>query len=467
MRGALGPGAVDVSTRFAPQSTHTSSTIRPQTPTGSRVAPALRSCESTAMSGSRERKRQKKLEKSRKKREAVRRDARRQERGLPQTASGLIRAAADAPFGPAWITESLDESDTALVTAIVTRRLRGGVLLPALALVDRTCLGVKNGFVMEPAEEYEMARRVASISEKDPLRPCEPLLAQSVVFHALDYADALGFIPHKDFDVRLFLPRPERLLDTRGANRPRPYYLAGPYDRVEAILRQLDRAVGRGNYDFSAPEHLLPGFLTDDDDSLDDEAFGDKAFDGVYDLLPNSADGAIDWAVACSNAPSEELLEGIDLDDDAGLEDAVQSLVEALETDFFLDWEAVLRVEQDLPLSKAHARALRTLLLHRDEPDEGEDTRILYIDDCARPAEPWYETVRRVAPRIVGRFDRIETLGARLLEAIEHHAAHLSLPEGAERPEDVLPADLRKRMDVEEELVIVRRESARSASKAR
>lgn len=215
------------------------------------------------MSGSRERKRQKKLEKSRKKREAARRDARQRGGPLPQTASGLLRAARTAPFGPAWVSEALDgTNDTALVTVVVTRRLHGGVLLPGLALVDRTCLGVKDGFVMRPAAEHEIAQHVAGISENDPLRLCEPLLAQSVVFHGLDYAKALGFGPHRDFDVGLFLPRPERLLDTPAARRPRPRYVAGPNDPVERILSQLDRSVGRENYEFVVPEHMLPaGFL--------------------------------------------------------------------------------------------------------------------------------------------------------------------------------------------------------------
>jgi hypothetical protein len=38
---------------------------------------------------------------------------------------------------------------------------------------------------------------------------CEPLEAQSVVFHALDYARTLSFLAHDDFEVALFelLPR--------------------------------------------------------------------------------------------------------------------------------------------------------------------------------------------------------------------------------------------------------------------
>jgi hypothetical protein len=46
-----------------------------------------------------------------------------------------------------------DHGQPALVSTLVTRRLPGKQFLGGLALVDRTCLGVKNGFKTKPLSE--------------------------------------------------------------------------------------------------------------------------------------------------------------------------------------------------------------------------------------------------------------------------------------------------------------------------
>jgi hypothetical protein len=79
--------------------------------------------------------------------------------------------------------------------------------------------------------------------------PCELSVAQSVVFHAVDYAASLGFEPHPDYHADLFGPRPEPLAETPLAHPPRPFWVRGPDDDVEAILATLDESVGEGNYD--------------------------------------------------------------------------------------------------------------------------------------------------------------------------------------------------------------------------
>jgi hypothetical protein len=115
---------------------------------------------------------------------------------------------------------------------------------------------------MEPASEPAVEQRVSDLSRRgDTLVPCEPLVAQSVVFHALDYAHGLGFSPHPDFARALFEPRPAVLLDTPGAHPERPMYCSGPNDDVASIRRRLDEAVGPGNYDF---------LIELDDDELDE-----------------------------------------------------------------------------------------------------------------------------------------------------------------------------------------------------
>ena len=77
------------------------------------------------------------------------------------------------------------------------------------------------------------------------------------------------------------------------------------------------------------------------------------------------------------------------------------SVLHHLRLGTWLTWEAVLCTEQGLPLSEAQRGALGELMSFGDD-----DERILYINDWARPTEPWYESVhaerRRHSSRIGG-----------------------------------------------------------------
>jgi len=205
-----------------------------------------------------ERRRQKKLERHRVKRAEAKKQAARRRAPVAASLGALVRAGAAAPFGPCWVSSNLHENRSpvpSLVTAVVTRRLPDGRLLSHVALVDRTCLGVKNAFVMAPTNDAETEQRVQSIAEQgDALERCEPLVAQSVVYQALDYARSLGFEPQRDFQASLFGPRPPELLDTPLARPERPYYVAGPDDDATRVLRQLEAVGGPNSFEYVVVE---------------------------------------------------------------------------------------------------------------------------------------------------------------------------------------------------------------------
>jgi hypothetical protein len=98
------------------------------------------------------------------------------------------------------------------------------------------------------------------------------LFAQSVIYHALDYANKLGFSPNRDFHEALVGPRPETLIATPWHNLDRPLYVRGAdYFRNIARLRQ---AVGNDfeAVDFSRlPKGDTPRQLDDTDGDLDDD----------------------------------------------------------------------------------------------------------------------------------------------------------------------------------------------------
>jgi hypothetical protein len=193
--------------------------------------------------------RQRKLEKKRKKRQIVRQES---QVARDQQPRRLIASARRAPFGPCALSLDWDSelSPPGLVTAVVTRVLGNGSLLPSVALVDRTCLGVKNGFLDEPLEPSELSAWLDNtFAAHGGWEACEPLQAQSIVFHALDYARRLGFRPHPDAELALFEPRPNELLPTALHACARPIYVTGPHDNVSVIISRLTESVGMDGFD--------------------------------------------------------------------------------------------------------------------------------------------------------------------------------------------------------------------------
>ncbi len=213
---------------------------------------------------SNERKRQKKREQQKKKREAIKTRIRKQQGGLAISSEGVIRQAALCPFGPAFVSPGWDDIEEqaalTLVSVVITRKLPDNRLVVGVAMVDRTCLGIKSAFATPPMGSSELAAFLDSVGEfyDDDMEQCDPLIVQSIVFHAIDFARSLGFPPDSDFPAPLFGPRPNMLIDTPHARPARPIYFPGPHDNAPRIIAQLERAVGRGNFGFTFEERALP-----------------------------------------------------------------------------------------------------------------------------------------------------------------------------------------------------------------
>ena len=172
-----------------------------------------------------------------------------------------MRLAAASPFGPAFMSNEWRSDargfDPGLVSVLFTRALRDGTFVAASALVDRTCLGVKDGFVRGPMTRAELDDLLAGYEDAHPngFEEVSVLEAQSVVFHAIDFAGKIGFAAHRDFAEALVGPRPAELLDTPLAYPTAPRYLPGPYDPVRAIEAKVEAYVAR-----DALENAGPGY---------------------------------------------------------------------------------------------------------------------------------------------------------------------------------------------------------------
>jgi len=146
-----------------------------------------------------------------------------------------------------------------------------------------------------------------------------------------------------------------------------------------------------------------------------------------------------------SKVPKSNFLEDFDLNDHHDLERIIEILCDDIQSGYFLQWEAVERQEQGLPLTDKQEEALLELISFDD--DDIND-KIYYIDEIARPSEPWYIIVKKVAEHLhlnqFKTFDihcAVTTEGwGELAEVIEEYGDDLSLPEGVSKPIDVVPA---------------------------
>ncbi|MGB0388309.1 MAG: hypothetical protein ACPGWR_26115 [Ardenticatenaceae bacterium] len=155
-----------------------------------------------------------------------------------------------------------------------------------------------------------------------------------------------------------------------------------------------------------------------------------------------------------AETPTRDWFEGRDLNSQWNLGEALDNFVFSLEDHQFLTWEAVIRREKGLPLSRRQKQALSNLLYFGDYRHEP----IWYIDEFARPEQTWYEIARQIAPHLLQKEPIYTSVIPRevvcdgwsdLAGAIEEHAGELSLPKGVNTPLDIFPRDLFHRLELQ------------------
>jgi hypothetical protein len=181
-----------------------------------------------------------------------------------------IAGAEQWPFRECWITSEWRDTKQITQLLIIRENTRGQVVVGVL-LVDLACLGLKNGYARGFASyrlfELEL---LSGLRNTQALTECSLDLAAKIAQVATDYARGLGFEPHRDTKpaLRLLLgAEPERILETvpTGGPNSKPFYINGPADDSQKILRTLERTVGVGNFE------MLVGLPSDFGfDDLDD-----------------------------------------------------------------------------------------------------------------------------------------------------------------------------------------------------
>lgn len=157
------------------------------------------------------------------------------------------------PVVEAWVSSGW-HLPGALPQVVVVRQDAGsGAVAAATFLVDLGCLGVKNADVKRYTSlEVFRATMFAMLDDLQPMEPIDLDSAAKIVREGLDYAESLGFVPHRDYAAAARClegadPDASAIDVPLGVNGE-PFFVNGPYDDAPAVLAQLDNAVGRGNY---------------------------------------------------------------------------------------------------------------------------------------------------------------------------------------------------------------------------
>lgn len=147
--------------------------------------------------------------------------------------------------------------DLGMAQILLSRRQPNGKLMFGVYLVDIYCLGLKNTFCDANFSQQEYRRLKLETFKGAVMVPSSPGEVSKIIFGAIEYAEKLGFKPHKDFDLSHYvlkgLPIDEYDLKTEFGYKGEPFYVAGPDDDFEAIMKALRNNLGEGNFRFVHP----------------------------------------------------------------------------------------------------------------------------------------------------------------------------------------------------------------------
>ena len=245
----------------------------------------------------------------------------------------IRQRARNLPLSQCLINDGWDDSGLAYI--IISREHINGNLTVCFYLVDLLCLGVKDTFFRFNISKWEYDEMIEKFTETISMSVVEYNLVHNIIFAALEFAEEIGFKPHKDFEsiTKYMLEEDDEkipLIDIAcGDENGRPYYIQGEIDsdaKARQILNHLDKEVGPNNYDYLLSDEMDEDFDDEgiDDEGIDDEGIDDKDFEDNYsEYLSNSFEENAKLFLEFTNFLDENEL----LNDDSFIPDATKLMV--------------------------------------------------------------------------------------------------------------------------------------------
>ncbi|MEZ4888229.1 MAG: hypothetical protein R3E32_26100 [Chitinophagales bacterium] len=190
------------------------------------------------------------------------------------------------PFYKCFVNTDWD--DTGMAIVIVSRQQGGDKLVVGLYLVDTWCLGLKDTHYHFRMDNFEFDNDLLLDiynSKHLEVKEIDSEYAQNIIYGAIEYAEDLGFSPHKDFKLTEYILDPSdsiEVIDLEFGKDGMPLYVNGLNDNVEKIIATLERNVGLGNFHYTIGGQTFGEY--DDDDFEEEEDFEDNDDDFAEDI---------------------------------------------------------------------------------------------------------------------------------------------------------------------------------------
>ncbi|PLB86337.1 hypothetical protein C0T31_06370 [Dysgonamonadaceae bacterium] len=232
-------------------------------------------------------------------------------------------------------------NDHGIANIIVSREHINGNITACFYLVDLFCLGVKDTFFRFNISKWEYDGMIEKFTETMPMSVVEYNLVHNIIFAALEFAEEIGFNPHKDFEsiTQYMLEEDDEkipLIDIAcGGKNGKPHYIQGEMDsdaKARQILNHLDKKVGPNNYYYLLATELDEIDEDFDDEDTDDEEGGEDDFENNYsEYLSNSFEENAKLFIEFTNFLDKDEL----LNDDSFMPDATKlmALTDVLKKD--------------------------------------------------------------------------------------------------------------------------------------
>jgi hypothetical protein len=165
------------------------------------------------------------------------------------------------------------QEEGAITQILVARRSREGQIATGTFLIDLGCLGIKSAFASLFDSRWEYRRKLRKrVTSQQKMTKADLNLVAKIIREAIAYAGELGFKPDPDYrDAMLVLgdadPDACDVPIPLGGPEGKPFFIAGPYDNVDAIMVKLTRKLGPEGFHFLVPlSDDKETFLLDEDE---------------------------------------------------------------------------------------------------------------------------------------------------------------------------------------------------------
>lgn len=146
-----------------------------------------------------------------------------------------------------------DDLERGLGLVVIARVARYNQITVCSYLLDIWCLGVKDVTPPRTVDRIKFKEVAQALFNLFPGVPQQvPLeVAQGMIFSAYEYAQSLGFEPHKDFEKSLrHIGQWDGIIRIECGRDGKPFYVNGPHDNPKKIMETLNKSRGEGNFDF-------------------------------------------------------------------------------------------------------------------------------------------------------------------------------------------------------------------------